>query len=80
MAFLPSLLSSYACVFAVIQITPIAISSISWRASTIFAAFCAFCVPILFSFFPETNQLELEDIDHLFERGGVTDCVFRAKG
>jgi hypothetical protein len=34
----------------------------------------------VFSFFPEMNQLELEDIDHLFERGGVTDCVFRAKG
>jgi hypothetical protein len=63
----------------VIQITPIAVSSTSWRASIIFAAFCAVCVPIVFSF-PETNQLELDDIDHLFERGGVTDCVFRAKG
>ena len=31
-------------------------------------------------FFPETNQLRLEDIDHLFEEGGITGGVWRSKG
>jgi hypothetical protein len=34
----------------------------------------------VYCFFPETNQLQLEDIDHLFEAGGVTGGVFKAKG
>ena len=37
-------------------------------------------MPIAYCFFPKTNQLVLEDIDHLFEGGGVTRGVFRAKG
>jgi len=37
-------------------------------------------VPIVYCFFPETNQLNLEDIDHLFEAGGITGGVFKAKG
>jgi hypothetical protein len=64
----------------VVQITPIAIDSIDWRTFIIFAVFCALWVPIVYCFFPETNQLQLEDIDHLFERGGVTGGVFKAKG
>jgi hypothetical protein len=42
--------------------------------------FCFCWVPIVYSFFPETNQLQLEDIDHLFEKGGVTGGVFKSKG
>lgn len=34
----------------------------------------------MFCFFPETNQLELEDVDHLFEAGGVTGGVLRSRG
>jgi len=34
----------------------------------------------VYCFFPETNQLNLEDVDHLFEKGGVTGGVFQAKG
>jgi Sugar (and other) transporter len=68
------------CVFTVVQITPIAIDNIGWRTFIIFAVFCALWVPIVYCFFPETNQLKLEDIDHLFERGGVTGGVFKAKG
>jgi hypothetical protein len=68
------------CIFTVVQITPIAISNISWHTFIIFAVFCALWVPIVNCFFPETNQLKLEDIDHLFERGGATGGVFRAKG
>jgi len=72
--------SRLVCVFTVVQITPIAISNISWRTFIIFAVFCALWVPIVYCFFPETNQLHLEDIDHLFEAGGVTGGVFKAKG
>ncbi len=68
------------CVFTVVQITPIAIDSIDWRTFIIFAVFCALWVPIVYCFFPETNQLQLEDIDHLFESGGITGGVFTAKG
>ena len=36
----------------------------------------------MYSFFPETNQLQLEDIDHLFENGAgdITGGVFGSKG
>jgi hypothetical protein len=42
--------------------------------------FNACWVPIVYCFFPETNQLELEDIDHLFEKGGITGGVFESRG
>jgi hypothetical protein len=71
---------NWMCVFTVVQITPIAIGSIGWKTFIIFAVFCACWVPIVYCFFPETNQLMLEDIDHLFEAGGVTGGVFKAKG
>jgi hypothetical protein len=48
---------------------------------TIQPSFCALWVPIVYCFFPETNQLELEDIDHIFEGGDkITRGVFGAKG
>jgi len=71
---------NWMCVFTVVQITPIAIASIEWRTFIIFAVFCALWVPIVYCFFPETNQLRLEDVDHLFEKGGFTGGVFTAKG
>ena len=67
-------------VFVVVQITPSAIDHISWRTFIIFAIFNACWVPIVYCFFPETAQLELEDVDHLFEAGGITGGVFKAKG
>ncbi|TVY57074.1 Sugar transporter STL1 [Lachnellula cervina] len=71
---------NWMCVFTVVQITPIAIASITWHTFIIFAVFCALWVPIVYCFFPETNQLGLEDVDHLFEQGGLTGGVFGAKG
>ncbi len=68
------------CVFTVVQITPIAISNISWNTFIIFAILCALFVPIMYCFSHEINQLQLEDIDHLSEGGGVTGGVFKAKG
>lgn len=31
-------------------------------------------------FFPETKGLELEDIDHIFDKGGITGGVWGSKG
>lgn len=42
--------------------------------------FNACWVPIVYAFFPETSGLQLEDIDHLFEKGGITGGVLKAKG
>jgi len=71
---------NWMCVFCVVQITPIAIQNIAWRTFIIFAVFCACWVPIVYCFFPETNGLELEDVDYLFEAGGITGGVLKAKG
>lgn len=71
---------NWMCVFTVVQITPIAIANIQWRTFIIFAVFCFLWIPIVYCFFPETNQLELEDIDHLFDKGGITGGVWTSKG
>lgn len=71
---------NWMCVFTVVQITPIAINNIGWRTFIIFAVFCALWVPIVYTFFPETNGLELEDVDHLFEKGGITGGVWSSPG
>jgi len=71
---------NWMCVFTVVQITPKAIANISWRTFIIFAVFCFCWVPIVYCFFPETNQLNLEDVDHLFDKGGITGGVFTSKG
>jgi MFS family permease len=71
---------NWMCVFTVVQITPLAITNIQWRTFIIFAVFCFLWIPIVYCFFPETNQLELEDIDHLFDKGGLTGGVFSSKG
>ena len=71
---------NWMCVFTVVQITPIAIGNIGWHTFIIFACFNALWVPVVYAFFPETNQLELEDIDHLFDKGGITGGVWGSKG
>ncbi|KIJ61255.1 hypothetical protein HYDPIDRAFT_159851 [Hydnomerulius pinastri MD-312] len=71
---------NWLCVFTVVQITPPAIANISWRVFIIFAAFNALWVPIVYFFFPETKGLELEDVDHIFEKGGITGGVWESKG
>ncbi|KAL1624818.1 hypothetical protein SLS56_007618 [Neofusicoccum ribis] len=63
-----------------INITPIATQNIQWRTFVIFAVFCALWVPIVYCFFPETNGLELEDLDYLFVKGGFTGGVWSSKG
>ena len=68
------------CVFAVVEMTPPAIANIGWRVFVIFAIFNALWVPLVYAFFPETKGLELEDVDHIFEKGGVTGGVWSSPG
>ena len=68
------------CVFAVVEMTPPAIANISWRVFIIFAIFNALWVPLVYAFFPETKGLELEDVDHIFEKGGFTGGVWSSPG
>ena len=37
-------------------------------------------IPMVYSFYPETKGIELEDIPLLFSKGGVTGGVFTSKG
>ncbi|KAJ5621858.1 hypothetical protein N7528_005090 [Penicillium herquei] len=71
---------NWICVFIVVQVTPTAIDNISWKTFIIFACFCFAWIPMVFFFFPETKGLELEDVDHLFEGGGITGGVFETRG
>ncbi|KAJ5434910.1 Major facilitator superfamily domain general substrate transporter [Penicillium cf. griseofulvum] len=71
---------NWICVFIVVQITPTAIDNIGWKTFIIFACFCFAWIPIVFFFFPETKGLELEDVDHLFSRGGITGGVWETRG
>lgn len=45
----------------------------------IFAIFNACWVPLVYVFFPETKGLELEAIDAIFEKGGITGGVWGAR-
>ncbi|QRW15807.1 Sugar (and other) transporter [Rhizoctonia solani] len=71
---------NWMCVFAVVEMTPPAIDQIGWRVFIIFAVLNACWVPIVYAFFPETANLSLEDVDHLFEKGGITGGVWGAPG
>lgn len=71
---------NWLAVFAVVEITPIAIDNIDWRVFIIFAVFNGLWGPIVYCFFPETMGLELEDIDHIFDKGGITGGVFSSRG
>ena len=68
------------CVFAVVEMTPPAIANIGWRVFIIFAVFNALWVPLVYAFFPETKGLELDDVDHIFEKGGITGGVWTSPG
>lgn len=67
-------------VFVVVQITPTAIANISWRIFIVFAVLCASWIPVVYFFIPETSGLELEDVDYIFKRKGITRGVFETRG
>ncbi|KIX96707.1 uncharacterized protein Z520_07426 [Fonsecaea multimorphosa CBS 102226] len=67
--------------FMVVQITPIAVQNIHWGTYILFAALnLVIIVPTVYFFFPETANMRLEDVDHLFEAGGITGGVLSKSG
>ncbi|KAF4981517.1 hypothetical protein FZEAL_2702 [Fusarium zealandicum] len=56
--------------FVVVMITPIIINRLQWKAYLIFMATNLAFIPIIYFFYPETSNLALEEVDHIFSRGG----------
>lgn len=67
-------------VFIVVMITPTAVTNIGWRVFLIFGSFNLAFIPIVYCLFPETAGLTLEEVDRMFEKGGLTGGVFTSKG
>ncbi|MDI1490408.1 MAG: hypothetical protein OHK93_001611 [Ramalina farinacea] len=62
--------------FVMAEITPIALTNISYRYFIVFAACNAAIAIAVYLFFPETMSLSLEQIDQIFvETTGYFDCV-----
>ncbi|KAI0512570.1 general substrate transporter [Xylaria bambusicola] len=59
--------SNWIFTFLVVEITPVSITNIQWRTYIYFAVFNAFFLPLIYFFYPETQNLSLEKIDKLFE-------------
>jgi hypothetical protein len=55
-------------VFIIVKITPISFANIGWRTFIIYTVLNFAFVPTIYSFYPETKGLELEDIPLLFEK------------
>ncbi|KAL2007463.1 hypothetical protein VTN00DRAFT_8901 [Thermoascus crustaceus] len=59
--------------FMVVQIIPICVQNIGYKTYIVFAVLNAgIIVPVTYCFFPETAGMRLEDIDYIFEKGGIT--------
>ncbi|EXA33093.1 hypothetical protein FOVG_15696 [Fusarium oxysporum f. sp. pisi HDV247] len=52
--------------FIVVMVSPIIINRIGWKSYLIFMVIAFAFVPIIYFFYPETSNLSLEEIDHLF--------------
>ncbi|KAE8358943.1 hypothetical protein BDV27DRAFT_168961 [Aspergillus caelatus] len=52
--------------FLVVEITPVSIDNIGYRTYIYFAVFNFCFIPLIYFFYPETRNLTLEQIDHLF--------------
>ncbi|KAF7133855.1 hypothetical protein CNMCM5793_005267 [Aspergillus hiratsukae] len=55
--------------FLVQEVTPIAVTKISWRYYFVFTAVCLVSIPIVYFFYPETSGKTLEEIDMIFASG-----------
>ena len=58
--------SNWIFTFLVVEITPVSISTIGYKTYIYFAIFNACFIPLTWFFYPETRNLSLEQIDHLF--------------
>ncbi|KAL4863500.1 hypothetical protein BDV12DRAFT_189639 [Aspergillus spectabilis] len=63
--------------FTVVMITPVITNRLLRKAYLIFFATNTVFVPALFFFYPETSNLRLEEVDHIFSHGGNPVAVAR---
>jgi len=56
--------------FVIVMITPVIISKLQWKAYLIFMCTNLAFVPLVYFCYPETANLTLEEIDHLFTQPG----------
>ncbi|CEL56650.1 Sugar transporter STL1 OS=Saccharomyces cerevisiae (strain ATCC 204508 / S288c) GN=STL1 PE=1 SV=2 [Rhizoctonia solani AG-1 IB] len=64
--------ANWICNYIVVQLTPVAISTIGFRTYVIFGVVNAIFVPIVYFTFPETKGLSLEEIDELFSPSSLS--------
>ncbi len=53
------------------MVGPRAVGNIGWKVFPILGSFNLAFIPIIYCFFPETANLTLEEVDRMFEKGGV---------
>jgi hypothetical protein len=81
--------SNWIFTFLVVEITPVSIANIQWRTYIYFSVFNFCFIPLIYFFYPETQNLSLEQIDKLFtgdkvmlhwtqSMGSVGDAVNRS--
>ncbi|KAK4152585.1 general substrate transporter [Chaetomidium leptoderma] len=58
--------SNWIFTFLVVEITPVSIANIQWRTYIYFSVFNFCFIPLIYLFYPETQNLSLEQIDKLF--------------
>lgn len=58
--------SNWIFTFLVVEITPVSIANIQWRTYIYFSVFNFLFIPLIYFFYPETQNLSLEQIDKLF--------------
>ncbi|KAF5623085.1 hypothetical protein F52700_10398 [Fusarium sp. NRRL 52700] len=63
--------------FTVVMIAPILINRLQWKAYLIFMATKLIFVPIIFFLYPETSNLDLQEVDYIFDRGEKANQMAR---
>ncbi|KAI4591524.1 hypothetical protein KJ359_013246 [Pestalotiopsis sp. 9143b] len=58
--------SNWIFTFLVVEVTPVSIKNIGWRTYVYFCIFNFCFLPLIYFFYPETQNLSLEQIDKLF--------------
>nr|POE71905.1 sugar transporter stl1 [Quercus suber] len=59
--------------FVIVMITPTIINSLAWKAYLIFMCTNLAFVPLVYFCYPETSNLTLEEVDHLFTTTATTE-------
>ena len=63
--------------FTIVMITPVILERLKWKAYLIFVITNMLFVPLVYFFYPETSNIQLEDIDKIFTAGGNPVSVAR---